>query len=277
MFNITRVVLIILILFVISPVNIVASPLNIKVGGTGSSIGFMKLLAQKYKTQQQNVIFEVLPSLGSSGGMKALQSGAIDVAITSRPLKEKEKKGVKAYTLGQSPFMFAVHPSVSVDSLTQSQLIEIYLGKTNKWPNGVPIRRVLRPGNDTDWLTMKAMSSALSHAMDIAHQTEGLFIAVTDNDAVDYLERVEGSISPTTLTLVLAEKRRVKILSFEGTSAVDNSSQSIYPFQKTYFLAVRNELSSAVADFLNFIFSEQGKEVLVKAGVKPNKGLQNAL
>lgn len=273
MFSIIRYSLLIVVIVTISPAIIVASPLKVKVGGTGSSIGFMKLLAQQYSTQRPNVTIEVLPSLGSSGGMKALQSGVIDLAITSRPLHEREKKDVREYVLGTSPFVFAVHRSVNIDNLTVSQLVEIYFGGKNTWSNGIPIRRVLRPDNDTDWQIMKTISPELSRAMKVAHQTEGLYIAATDNDAVDYLERVQGSISPTTLTLVLAEKKEIKILSFEGSSPTDTSTQVLYPLIKTYFLAVRSDASAMITDFLNFIFSEQGKEVLARVGVRSTKSL----
>lgn len=239
----------------------------LKVGGTGSSVGFMKLLGQQYCIQQSKTNIEVLPSLGSSGGMRALLSGAIDLAVVSRPLKEKEKKGVQEYLLGTSPFVFAVHRDTKADNLTDSQLIDIYRGKLSRWPDGTLIRRILRPVDDTDWHLMQSISPELAQALEVASKTVGLHLAVTDTDAVSYLERVAGSFGVTTLAIIHAEQRQVKILHYRGVDPADPSNIAGYPLLKTYRLVTRSDASKEVTNFLDFIFSDQAKQVLNKVGI----------
>jgi phosphate transport system substrate-binding protein len=239
----------------------------LKIGGTGSSIGIMKILSQQYHIHHPDITIEVLKSLGSSGGIRALQAGAIDLAVASRPLKEKEKKDVHEYVLGTSPLVFAVHPETRVDSLTDSQLVDIYRGSLFAWPDGTQIRRILRPANDTDWLLMQTISPQLSQALEIASNTEGLYLAVTDTDAVSYLERVVGSFGVTTLAMVHAEQRQVKVLSYREIDPADPSSVARYHLRKTYHLVVRSEAPTTVTDFLTFIFSDQGKHVLSELGI----------
>lgn len=263
----TRLILLLFGFMVMNGSSVAATGTILKVGGTGSSVGFMKLLGQQYRIHHPDITIEVLPSLGSSGGIRALQSGAIDLAVASRPLKEKEKKGVREYLLGTSPFVFAVHPDTNADNLTDSQLVDIYRGNLSTWPDGTQIRRILRPTNDTDWLLMQTISPELAQALEVASHTEGLYLAVTDSDAVSYLERVVGSFGVTTLAIIDAEQRKVKILSYRGIDPKVPSAIAPYPLLKTYRMAVKSHAPTAVTDFIGFIFSDQGKQVLGEVGI----------
>ncbi|MBU1149836.1 MAG: hypothetical protein KJ800_02665, partial [Proteobacteria bacterium] len=45
--------------------------------GTGSSIGVMKRMAEGFQKKHPNVAVDVLPSIGSTGGIKAVKEGRI--------------------------------------------------------------------------------------------------------------------------------------------------------------------------------------------------------
>ena len=242
---------------------------TITVGGTGSGMGFMRLLGKKYSTLHQEVTVKVLPSLGTAGGIHAAKTGAVDLAVASRRLKEQELGGMKEYFLGGSPFVFAVNPATEVANVTLAQVVSLYNGNTTTWPDGTRIRRVLRPHNDSDWQFMTGLSPELAKALELAQATEGLFLAVTDTDAVSYLERIRGSFGPTTLAMVLSEKRRVKILSFNGLQPVTDPGVENYPLVKPYHLLARADAPVSVNDFIDFIRSDQGRQILAQVGIKP--------
>lgn len=249
--------------------------ITLTVGGTGSGLGVMRLLGQSYSTLHPEVAITVLPSLGSSGGIRALKAGAIDLAISSRLLEKNEKSGVKGYLLGMSPFVFVVHPETQVQDVTINQLADIYNGTITTWPDGVQVRRVLRPVADTDWQLMRNISPELAKAMDIAQNTKGLFLAVTDTDTLSYLERVHGSIGPSTLAMILAEKRNVNILSLDGIKPGVIHSGKRYPLEKPYIILVEDPVSQAVGDFIDFILSDQGRIMLAKVGITASGGQVN--
>jgi phosphate transport system substrate-binding protein len=50
----------------------------LKIGGSGSSLGTMKLLAQAFEKSPPGVKVKVLASLGSAGAIKAISKKAID-------------------------------------------------------------------------------------------------------------------------------------------------------------------------------------------------------
>jgi phosphate transport system substrate-binding protein len=238
------------------------------VGGTGSSLGFMRLLGKSYSAYYPEVTVEVLPSLGTSGGIRALKSGAIDVAVAGRHLTDHEKIGLHHSFLGKSPVVFAVHPGTPVEEITLSEIVNIYDGTNLTWSDQSRIRIFLRPTNDTDWQLMNSFSPELTRALQIARENEGIYLAITDSDAITYLENVRGSIGPATLTMIAAERRRVKILHYHGRNPdAANHIQEKYPMQKSYFLLSRIDTTPAVAKFVDYIQSPQGQKILSQVAI----------
>ena len=252
-----------------SGVALGAEPTTITIGGTGSGMGFMRLLGKSYSTLYPEVTVKVLPSLGTAGGIRAVKTGAIDLAVASRRLKEQEIAGMREYFLGESPFVFAVYPATEVTNVTLAQVVSLYNGTTPAWPDGTRIRRILRPHNDSDWQFLISLSPELARALAVAQTTEGLFLAVTDTDAISYLERIRGSFGPTTLAMILSEKRSVKVLSFNGIQPVAGPGEEKYPLLKPYHLLLRADAPAYVNGFIDFIRSDQGRQILAHLGIKP--------
>lgn len=64
----------------------------LKIGGAGSALGSMRLLADSFEKSHPGVKVQVLPSVGSPGGIKAVLDGVIGIGISGRPLAEEERK-----------------------------------------------------------------------------------------------------------------------------------------------------------------------------------------
>jgi phosphate transport system substrate-binding protein len=122
-----------------------ASAAEIKIGGTGTDLGTMRVLGNAFKKKNPDTTITVFPSLGSGGGIRALVGGAIDIAISSRPPKDKESKaGLKAFRYGTTALVIATAGKQSLPGLTSEKLIEIYakrqtngrMGKSSGWFSG---------------------------------------------------------------------------------------------------------------------------------------------
>lgn len=66
---------------------------TLRISGTGVALGGIILLGDAFEAENPGTTIEVLPSLGSSGGIKALLAGALGLSVSSRPLKDDEKEG----------------------------------------------------------------------------------------------------------------------------------------------------------------------------------------
>ncbi|PID40702.1 MAG: phosphate ABC transporter substrate-binding protein [Proteobacteria bacterium] len=242
------------------------------IGGTGNALGTMGWLAEAYQKNNPEVKINVLPSIGSSGAIKSVPTGRIQIGLSARPLKEAEsKKGIVAIEYARTPTIFAVSNKTKVDAVTQSQLVDIYKGVLKKWPDGSTIRPLVRQAKDDNSKQIKALSPELDKAMDIAIANKNFLFAATDQEAVDMIEKTPGCFGVTALALILSEKRDIHALTFDGVApTVEACIAGDYPIVKRfYFILPKAGRSAQVNAFLDFVFSKEGVEILKQNGCYP--------
>ena len=245
-----------------------AAAQDLKIGGTGAGLGTMTILADAYARQHPDVKFKVLPSMGTSGAIKALRAGAIQVGLSTRPLKDSEAQGgFVATEYGRTPFVFAVAAATKAADLSTQSLADLYAGTADKWPDGTPVRLVMRPVGDSDTALIKAMSPDIREAKDAAERRPGMLFTITDQETADSIEKVPGSLGPTTLALVLSEKRRLRVLSLDGVApSVKALADGRYPLSKTMYLITPAAPAPAVQGFMDFVRSAAGRALLAQNG-----------
>lgn len=238
------------------------------IGGTGAALGTMRQLGEAYARQNPGLSVQVMPSMGSGGGIKALLAGAIQLAVSARPLRDAEVKGgAKAVEYGRTPFVFATQSSNKARGITSQELVEIYAGRLERWPDGTPIRLVLRPAGESDSETIKSISPALREAKALAEQRKGMLFAITDQDAADTLESSPGSFGPATLALLISEKRALKALALDGVQPEPRSiADGRYPLAKSMLLVLGPRSNATARGFVEFARSPAGREILQRNG-----------
>ena len=243
----------------------------LQVGGTGSSLGTMRLLGAAFEKNNPGVKVLVPPSIGSSGAVRAVSKGALDIGLVSRPLTEEERGlELSVITYAKTPFILVAWRTVAADELTLDDLERIYRGALSKWPNGERIRPVLRPSNEIDTQLARRMSPGMDSAMGAAHGRPGMLMALTDQDCIEIIEKTPGSVGFSTLSQITAEKRVVKVLAVNGVvPGTKTLAAGAYPYAKTLSLITKVAPSATVRRFVDFIFSPQGNKVLRDAGNIP--------
>jgi phosphate transport system substrate-binding protein len=241
----------------------------VRIGGAGSALGGMRLLAKGFEMSHPGVKIQVFSSLGSSGGIKALLAGSLDLAVSGRQLKPAEQKaGATSREYARTPFVFAANKSVTSKSdFSTKDLEKMYSGQMLKWPDGSQIRLVLRPDTDTDTLIIKAISPALAEAAATASKRPGMIYAVTDQDCDEAVMKTVGAVGPSTLTEIITEKRAVHVFSFNGVKpSVKALADGKYPLVKPHFIVTTAQTPAAARDFLRFVESAKGRALLAKVG-----------
>jgi len=240
---------------------------TIRISGTGGAIGTMRILGEAFRKTHPGIRVDILPGMGSSGSVKAVLAGRLDIGLSARTLSGEERaQGVVETRYARTPFVFGVNGTLKMTGLTLGGLAEIYAGKRD-WENGKRIRLVLRPPEDSDIPVLKSMSPAMSAAIDIALRRKGMIVATTGHDAVDAIESVPGAFGGTTLSLVLSEKRALRILSLDGiTPSVRTMAGRSYPYSKTFFMVTKNNPRASVRRFIDFVRSPAGAAILAKNG-----------
>ncbi|MFQ5494285.1 MAG: PstS family phosphate ABC transporter substrate-binding protein [Phycisphaerae bacterium] len=243
----------------------------LKVGGTGAALGTMRLLCNAFSRLHPDVTVEIPNSLGSGGGIQAVLHGAVDIALSARPLKERERAaGARELPYARTPFILYTsrrHPEIT---LTRAEVVEIFTGHGPTWPDGTPIRVILRPEKDSDTDMLTANFPGMDGALKIARISRGAPTAYSDQDAMDLAERAPGSVSTGTLTAVIAEKRPLKGIPIDGVApSVANLENGSYTLAKTLSFVTGPEPSEMVNDFIRFVNSAEGAAVLRGTGNLP--------
>jgi phosphate transport system substrate-binding protein len=245
-----------------------ANAQDIRIGGTGAALGTMQVLADAYAKERPGTTLTVLPSMGSGGGIKAVLAGAIQVAVSARPLSEAEvKAGALETEYGLTPFVFATGAGNAAVGITTQELVDIYAGSREQWADGTRIRLVLRPVGDSDSETIKNISPQMREAKNLAEQRKGMLFTVTDQDAAASLEKAPGSLGPSTLALILSEKRPLKALALNGVVPNAKSlADGSYPLFKRMSLVTGPGAGAETLAFVSFVRSAAGRKVLEQNG-----------
>lgn len=248
--------------------TIEAAAQELKIGGTGTALGGMRLLGDEFTRRNPDLHLKILPSLGSAGGIQALIAGAIDIAVSSRPLTENERdRGATEIEYARTPLVFAVSVNSTVTALSTGELADIYLGKSVTWPDGGAIRLVLRPKFDSDTDILTSISPAMRRGLAVAHARPGVRFAATDQDAADDLERIPGAVGSISLAVIAAEKRPLRALQLDGTTPTPmNAASGAYPFAKGQYLVTLAKRSTAVDRFVAFVQSAPARQILTSHG-----------
>ncbi|MBE0568469.1 MAG: substrate-binding domain-containing protein [Deltaproteobacteria bacterium] len=244
---------------------------TLRISGTGGAIGGMRLLAEAFRKAEPGVDVVIPQSIGSSGGIRAVIAGKLDIGVSARPLSPEElAQGARETAYARTALVFAVHPDVKRSDITLAEVREIYAGRKTTWDDGTALRLILRPAFDTDTTTLRMISPEMAGAVDQSQKREGLIVATTDQNSADAIERTRGSFGTTVLPLVVAGKKRIRTLSLSGVKPTTKSVRDgTYPSTKTFNMVTRPARSPAAAKFIRFVRSPEGKAILSRVGHVP--------
>src|SRR5947207_11948488 len=98
----------------------------VRIGGTGMALEALREVGASLAAAEPGIQVEVLPSMGTSGGIKAVLEGAIEIAVAARPLTAAEKsKGFGEVACVTTAVVFATsHKAAS--GMTTAGLPGIY-------------------------------------------------------------------------------------------------------------------------------------------------------
>lgn len=106
---------------------------KVVVAGSSSVTPVMEKLAEAYEALNPGVAIEVQQS-DSTTGVTMATEGTCDIGMASRELKDSEQnKGVTSQVIAQDGIAVIVAPDFAVDSLTQEQVMDIFMGNIADW------------------------------------------------------------------------------------------------------------------------------------------------
>jgi phosphate transport system substrate-binding protein len=226
-----------------------------------------------YKTEHPTAEFD-LESKGTAYGMGALMGGFCDMAGASRlPLKEELEVArfrnveLNDYVIGSYSVAVVVNAANPVGNLTREQVRDIFTGAVRNWKDvggpDAPIHLYLRDPISGTFIGFKELAMENKPYA----SEENLFTNYTG--IVEAVARDVSGIGYSGFNL--ASRPGAKAVAIDGVApTVDAVKQGKYPYIRTLHLYTNKTTERPAAlDFIRFILSPRGQEVIAQLGYVP--------
>ena len=250
------------------PAAAAAEPLRI--GGTGAALGAMRVLAQEFTKAEPRVSVRIPANLGSAGGIQAVIAGAVDLAISARPLTPEELgAGVKDIGWVQTPLAFVTSYPRAL-SLRSKAVADLFTNPRAAWPNREPVRLIMRPQNEVEMGSVLANLPGMQAALEAARRRSDIPVAATEQDNADFALKMEGSLTLMPLSQLLTERPDLRVLPLDGVRpSLSTLENGTYPLAQNLFLVLPAKPSPAAKRFVAFLSSPKAKRILQDSGMIP--------
>lgn len=259
---------------------------SLTIKGSDTELQVVSNLVEAFAQNNPNASISVTGG-GSGSGIAALLNGEIELANSSRNIKEKELSQAKEKNLDVKEFILArdglsiiVSPENEIEALTISDLGKIYRGEIINWNElGGEDTQIVLYGRQTTsgtYVFFRDMVLQADYA-DTMLNMEGsqAIVDAVANDAngigyvgAGYIKEADGS-AKTNIKLV----KIAKDVESEAVSPLDNEKvkANLYPLTRPLFQYLANVPASAslLEKFLAFEGSAEGQEIIIKAGFFP--------
>lgn len=206
-----------------------------------------------------------------------LHSGEADVIFVAAPDEEQRAKAghnLELTPIGKEAFVFFVNRKNPVNNLTLQQIQAIYAGEFTNWKqvggNDEPIRAFQRPpGSGSQSALVRLMhDKPLTKAPneDVAVFMGGIITEVANYrnfpNAIGYSFRF--------FSTSMIRNREIKLLAVDGVAPTKDTIRSgEYPITELLYAATAGTDNPNVQPFIDWILSEEGQQLIEKAGYVP--------
>jgi phosphate transport system substrate-binding protein len=258
---------------------------TIQVKGSDTMVNVAQVWAEEYKKVAPAVEVEV--SGGGSGvGIAALLKGTINIANASRNMKPEEYetakkntgKDVKEYIVGYDALAIYVHKDNPINEITIEQLAQIFSedGTITKWSQ----LEVAIPGtSDDEIVRVSRQSSSGTYEFFREHvmQNKDFKLGSRDmNGSKEVVELIGNTITAIGYSGMGYATPAVKMLGISTKAGepsflptVENALNKKYPLARSLQLYTLGEPEGEVKQYINWILSTPGQEILQENGYVP--------
>jgi phosphate transport system substrate-binding protein len=246
------------------PASLPAKPV-IRVAGSGPHLALLKTLAEMYPYRDE-VTFRWLPDTHSAGAIQGVTEGAIDIGGMSGTLTSGQAaSGISYHPLSRDALVLAVHPSVTVTSVTSAQVRDIYAGRITDWielgGNEVPIVVLHR---DESSSAGTAFRTFVLGDTTVTSNTVPLFY---EEDVMTGVEGTPGAVGYVSLGGLLRSGIRATVLALDGVKpSVETAESNEYAPCRELGMVTQSNLSAPVRRFVDWAESSEAKAELKKKG-----------
>ncbi len=225
---------------------------KIVITGSSTVAPLVAEIGKRFEEQNPHVRIDVQTG-GSSRGINDARSGLANIGMASRSLKDEEKD-LKGTAIARDGIGIILNAANMVRSLTDQQIVDIFLGKITDWSavggKAGPITVVNKAdGRSTLELFLnhfKLKASDIKAQVIIGDNQQGIKTVAGNPNAIGY-------VSVGTAEFEAGQGTSVKLLSMNGIPAtVENIQNGSFPLARPLTLVTKDEPSGVVRAFIDF-------------------------
>jgi phosphate transport system substrate-binding protein len=252
--------------------------------GSDTLVNIALAWAETYREVEPTVDIAVTGG-GSGTGIAALINGTVDIANASRPMKDNEIEDARANGIEPVEHVVAIdalaiilHPENPVSELTIGQLSDIFAGRVTNWRevggNDAPIIAVSRETNSGThvYFLEEVVRRGESDNEDIfASQT---LLMPSSGGITSEIRRNPNAIGYDGLGYVDPAHEKILAVAVDDSSpfvmpSAESASDNSYPLSRNLFMYTAGEPEGALADYLTWILSPPGQQIVADLGFVP--------
>ncbi len=252
--------------------------------GSDTLVNVALAWAENYRVVKPDISIAVTGG-GSGTGIASLINGTVDIANASRAMKESEFEDARANGIEPVELVVAidalaiiVHPDNPVSQLTIPQLSDIYTGKITNWKEV--------GGNDAAIVLLSRETNSGTHVYFLEEvvrrgekEDESIFAPQTilmpsSVGITSELRRNPNSIGYDGLGYVDPEHEKIIAVANDNDGSfiypsIETALAGTYPLARNLFMYTAGEPTGAIAEYLNWILSPVGQEIVIQLGFVP--------
>jgi phosphate transport system substrate-binding protein len=231
-------------------------------------------LVTEFKKSHKDATFD-LEFKGSGYGIGALMGGYCDIAGSSKPIvKEQEEiaqlRGVqfKEYILGAYTVAILVNAENPVSNLTSNQVQSLFTGKIQNWKEvggtDAPVHLIIRDPVSGTYMGFKELAMGFQDYGEQHTRFCTNYLGIADAVAKD-----PNAIGYAGLDL--AQHAGTKAVTVDGSApSATNVNGKKYPYARALrFYTNATKESAPTKDFIGFVLSADGQQILTQMGYAP--------
>lgn len=244
---------------------------GLHLAGSGSNLVVTRALTAAYRTARPDERVVVHDSIGSTGGVRAVASGAISIGLVARPLRSAERDlGLSLVSYARVPITFLAHPDVRDGDISSDEIVRSLRGERAPWRDGTPRVWLLRERGDAGSAMVGSVIDGFGEAEEDAIATGRFRVVYHDDELTRAILGLRGGIGIADLAQARVNAPTARVLAVDGSMpSVVAVTDGSYPFFKDLSFVVRDTRDPAVARFLAFATSDEGRRVIALAGAAP--------
>ncbi|MDX2129569.1 MAG: phosphate ABC transporter substrate-binding protein [Chloroherpetonaceae bacterium] len=250
---------------------------SVSVRGSDTMVALGQAWAEEYMIKNPQSTIQVNGG-GSGTGIASLINRIADICQSSRPMKEREKRLIKErfgndvieIPVAKDGIVIYVHQTNPINSISISQLKDIYTGKVSNWKElGGDDKPIIVYSRENSSGTYEFFKKAVLKGDDFATQIQTLPGTGAVANAVSHEENAIGYGGNAYSSGIKLLALRKGDLDSAITASAESISDGTYPLSRDLYFYLAKKPASLSENFIAWVLSNEGQSICISQGYFP--------